>query len=84
LTDINKSGCILKNNYFDINIPIKDSDFLSLDESFLAAPRQSDGSLPENNFMRLNPSSGIINAGTDIGFSFKGKAPDLGCFESGY
>jgi hypothetical protein len=84
LTDINKSDCILKNNYFDINIPIKDSDFLSLDESFLTAPRQSDGSLPENNFMRLNPSSGIINAGTDIGIPFKGKAPDLGCFESGY
>lgn len=84
LGNIKKSACTLKNNYFDLNLVIKDSDFLSLDESLLTAPRQSDGSLPENNFMRLNSSSAIIDAGTDIGVPFKGKAPDLGCFESGY
>ncbi|WP_281228668.1 right-handed parallel beta-helix repeat-containing protein [Flavobacterium aquiphilum] len=83
LVNIDKSNCTLKNNYFDLGLTIKDSDFLSLDESFLTVPRQADGSLPDNNFMRLNPSSSLIDAGTDIGYPFKGKAPDLGCFEIG-
>lgn len=82
LTDIDKSRCILKNNYFDLkNSTVTAADFLSLDESLLMAPRQADGSLPEINFLKLNPASKLINAGTDIGFPFKGTAPDLGCFE---
>lgn len=83
ITNIDKSACTLKNNYFDLNLAITDSDFLSLDESFLTALRKSDGSLPETPFLRLNPSSNLIDAGIDIGFPFKGKNPDLGCFESG-
>ncbi|MFV8375078.1 right-handed parallel beta-helix repeat-containing protein [Flavobacterium sp. LB1P71] len=81
LTDIDKSACTLTHNYFDLNLTINDSDFLSLDETLLTAPRQADGSLPKNNFFRLNAASNIINAGTAIGFPFKGTAPDLGCFE---
>ncbi len=84
LVEIDKSACVLKNNYFDLNLKIKDSDFLSLDESLLTAPRQADGSLPENNFFRLKSTSALIDAGTHIGFPFKGAAPDLGCFESDY
>lgn len=82
LTAIDKLACVLHTNYFDLSLTINDSDFLSLDESLLKAPRQADGSLPKNNFFRLNPSSIIINAGTDVGFLFRGTAPDLGCFEA--
>jgi parallel beta-helix repeat protein len=83
LTNINKSACTLKNNYFDLSLTITATDFLSLDETFLTAPRQADGSLPETSFLRLKTSSNLIDAGIDIGFPFKGKSPDLGCFESG-
>jgi parallel beta-helix repeat protein len=81
LTDIDKAACALTNNYFDLPLTINNSDFLSLDETVLTAPRQADGSLPKNNFMRLQSSSNIIDAGANIGFPFKGTAPDLGCFE---
>jgi parallel beta-helix repeat protein len=82
LGNIDKSRCVLKNNYFDLaDNSVTASDFLSLDEALLTAPRQADGSLPNNDFLKLAPSSKLINAGTDIGFPFNGKAPDLGCFE---
>lgn len=82
LTNIDKSRCILKNNYFDLSkITISAADFLSLDEKLLMAPRQADGSLPDIDFLKLAPSSDLIDAGVTIGFPFKGKAPDLGCFE---
>ncbi|HJS00942.1 MAG TPA: right-handed parallel beta-helix repeat-containing protein [Flavobacterium sp.] len=81
LVNIDKSRCVLKNNYFDLAIPISNTDFLSLDETLLIAPRQADGNLPDVDFLKLAPSSNLINAGTDIGFPYKGKAPDLGCFE---
>ena len=82
LTDIDKSRCVLKNNYFDLSdISVSAADFLSVDEKLLMAPRQADGSLPNNDFLKLATSSKLINAGVDIGFPFKGSAPDLGCFE---
>lgn len=82
LTDIDKSRCVLKNNYFDLSdISVSTADFLSIDEKLLMAPRQADGSLPNNDFLKLAASSKLINAGVDIGFPFKGSAPDLGCFE---
>lgn len=82
LTNIDKSRCVLKNNYFDLNdISISAADFLSIDEDLLMAPRQPDGSLPDHDFLKLALSSKLINAGTNLGFPFTGKAPDLGCFE---
>ena len=82
LGNIDKSRCVLKTNYFDLaDNSVTASDFLSLDETLLTAPRQADGSLPNNDFLKLAPSSKLINTGTDIGFPFNGKAPDLGCFE---
>ncbi|HSD08068.1 right-handed parallel beta-helix repeat-containing protein [Flavobacterium sp.] len=82
LANIDKSRCVLKNNYFDLpSLSITSDDFLSLDEALLTAPRQTDGSLPNNDFLKLKPSTKLIDAGTDIGFKFNGKAPDLGCFE---
>lgn len=81
LTDIDKAACTLTNNYFDLPLTINNSDFLSTDETLLTAPREADGSLPNNNFLKLKAGSDIIDAGANIGFSFKGLAPDLGCFE---
>lgn len=82
LTAIDKLRCTLNNNYFDLaNIKVSDSDFMSLDERLLTAPRQSDGSLPDTKFLKLKASSKLVDAGVDLGFPFKDKAPDLGCFE---
>ncbi|MFH1197250.1 MAG: right-handed parallel beta-helix repeat-containing protein [bacterium] len=57
------------------------SDFLSLDTSLARAERKIDGSLPENNFLRLAEGSSLIDAGVDVGLAFEGIAPDLGAFE---
>jgi hypothetical protein len=59
-------------------------DFLSLDTSLADAPRQSDYSLPEIAFLHLAEGSDLIDGGVDLGFAFKGLAPDLGAFESDY
>lgn len=63
------------------NYSISSDDFLSLDEDLITQDRNDDGSLPETNFMKLKSGSSLINAGTDIGFSYNGSAPDLGAFE---
>jgi hypothetical protein len=62
-------------------IVVDASDFVSVDESLLVAPRQADGSLPDNGFLRLTASSDLIDKGIDLGFPFNGLAPDLGAFE---
>ena len=68
-------------NYFDLPVTVAADDFVSLDESLLTAPRQPDGSLPDNGFMRLAGGSDLIDAGVNDGFPFSGTAPDLGAFE---
>ncbi len=60
------------------------ADFLSLDPSPASAPRQADGSLPVIEFMHLASGSDLIDAGVDLGLPYKGKAPDLGAFESDF
>ena len=64
-----------------VSVEITEDDFLSLDDSISTRVRNPDGSLPENDFLRLAPGSGAIDAGKDIGLPFVGKAPDLGAFE---
>ena len=49
----------------------------------MASGRQADGSLPVLPFLRLSANSRAIDKGTDIGFPYLGKAPDLGAFEYG-
>lgn len=71
-------------NYFNLPVTINSADFISIDMSLLTAPRQADGSLPVNNFMRLVATSDAIDAGENIGFPYYGAAPDLGAFESNY
>lgn len=57
------------------------ADFRSLDPSLAKAPRQADGSLPNNDFARLVQDSDLIDVGVDVGIPFLGPAPDLGAFE---
>ncbi|MDD3490424.1 MAG: right-handed parallel beta-helix repeat-containing protein [Paludibacter sp.] len=68
-------------NGFAENMKVGEKDFKSIDESLLVAAREPDGSLPQNDFLRLKKRSKLINKGTEAGFPYKGKAPDLGAFE---
>ena len=81
IQQIDMAKCTLSNNYFDMNLQATEADFISLDESLLTAPRKADGSLPDIDFMKLKPGSQFVDKGKDIGFPFKGKAPDPGAFE---
>ncbi|HUV64301.1 MAG TPA: ankyrin repeat domain-containing protein [Sedimentisphaerales bacterium] len=65
----------------ELNIALTDDDFLSLDDSQMSAPRNPDGSIPYNNFLRLAPGSAAIDKGIDVGMPFVGVRPDLGAFE---
>jgi hypothetical protein len=78
---IDTAKCDLANNYFNLPVTVSKSDFVSLNEQELLQPRQADGSLPAIQFMHVTPKSGLIDKGVNIGFSFIGKAPDLGAFE---
>jgi len=59
------------------------ADFKSIDTALVTAPRNADGRLPATTFLRLAPSSRMIDAGVDVGLPYNGRAPDLGAFESG-
>jgi len=66
----------------DLTMTLTAADFLSLDSTGLAGPRQSDGSLPKISFLHLAAGSKLIDAGVDVGLPYTGKAPDLGAFEA--
>jgi hypothetical protein len=73
-----------ENNSWDTppNVTITDADFISVDSTGLSGPRQADGSLPDLNFLKLSPTSHLIDAGTtSTGLPYNGKAPDLGAYE---
>ncbi len=69
-------------NTWNSGFSVSASDFRSLDTSLILAPRQADGSLPDNDFMRLAEGSTLIDAGIDINLGYNGLAPDLGCYKS--
>jgi hypothetical protein len=70
-------------NYFTLPVTVATNDFMTLDESLLTLPRQTNGDLPYIAFAQLTASSDLVDAGTNAGFAFAGKAPDLGAFEHG-
>ena len=83
ITSYDPARCTIEHNSFLNNeINISADDFISLDTALLTAPRKPDGSLPDINFMRLRANSSLIDNGVNIGLPYKGKAPDLGCFEA--
>jgi len=67
-------------------ITVVAATFLSLDFTANLGARKADGSLPDSNFLRLNPSASssnnAVDKGTNIGLPFSGTAPDLGAYES--
>lgn len=78
------SGAILKNNSWNLTgVTASAADFVDTTEAAAGAPRQADGSLPQNGFARLAKGSGLIDKGTPVGLTFAGAAPDLGAFEYG-
>jgi hypothetical protein len=69
------------NSWNLITVTASITDFVSLSETLAKAPRQADGSLPDNGFARLVAGSDLIDAGVDVGLPYYGSAPDLGAFE---
>jgi hypothetical protein len=70
-----------ENNSWNLFDDVGDTDFRNLDPNGIDGPRESDGSLPTLSFLRLSPTSPLIDAGMDLGLPFEGNAPDLGAFE---
>lgn len=81
MSNITKSKPDDQFNSWNEGFAISDADFTSVKFEGMDAPRKADGSLPDLTFMQLAPTSKFIDAGTDVGLPFKGKAPDLGAFE---
>ena len=60
------------------------SEFLSLSVADFMAPREADGSLPDNNFARLKPTSVFKDLGTPIiGFTPVRKMTEAECADAG-
>ncbi|QSG11333.1 hypothetical protein HSBGL_0903 [Halapricum desulfuricans] len=64
------TGSVVNDQYNSWNLGISEPSFESTD------PTSTD-------FLRLSPDSPAIDAGTDVGLSFEGDAPDLGAYETG-
>lgn len=73
-----ETGNQIDHNAFPPEMVFSDSDFESLDETQLTAPRQSNGGLPKLTFLKPKRGSPAINAGVDVGLPFTGAAPDIG------
>lgn len=84
IRNVNYDECDIAYNSFDLGLTITDGDFLSTDEVLLTRERNPDGSLPENDFLRLVPGSSPTNKGENIGYAYYGTAPDLGAWEQDY
>ena len=78
------SGVVQVNdhNTWNNGFSVSANDFQSLDTTLILAPRQANGDLPDNAFMRLNTNSALIDAGIDVNLAYNGSAPDLGCYEA--
>ncbi len=81
---LNTNWCDVAFNYFTLPVTVSSNDFMSLDESLLTAPRQTDGSLPYIAFAQLVHDSDLVDAGTNVSYPYAGAAPDLGAFEYGF
>ncbi len=61
-----------------------EQQFASLDDTIAKGPRNPDGTLPDSDFLHLEPDSLFVDAGTDpgdqYGLQWEG-SPDIGAFE---
>jgi hypothetical protein len=68
------------------SVTLTDEDFIVIDSTMgfaqLTASRESDGSLPDVDFLNLLAESDLVDAGKDVGLAYCGTAPDMGAFES--
>ncbi|HEU5076380.1 MAG TPA: hypothetical protein VFU02_19445, partial [Polyangiaceae bacterium] len=80
--DLSATSTDITNNSWQDGKSATTDDFISIDPSALKGPRQSDGSLPDIEYLRLAPGSDLRDAGADIGLPYAGSAPDIGPFES--
>ena len=78
-----KSGPNVSNNTWNGGVTLTNADFLSVSSAGADGARQSDGSLPNINFLKLVTGSDLIDAGVNVGLPYTGSAPDRGAFESG-
>jgi len=78
--DISSSSTMV-NNSWTLGITVTANDYISMSETDAVAPRQADGSLPNNGFGRLRSTSSLIDKGVDVGTPYCGTAPDLGAYE---
>jgi hypothetical protein len=62
--------------------PPSAADFLSIDTAGVRGTRMPDGGLPDITFLFPAGPSQLVDAGTDVGLTFNGPAPDLGAFET--
>jgi hypothetical protein len=69
------------NNSWNLPVSVTVGDFVSVLAADAVAPRQPDGSLPDNGFARLVSGSDLIDKGVDVGLPFTGNSPDLGAYE---
>lgn len=76
------AGTIEITNSWNLSVTVENSDFVILTEEAAMAPRQADGSLPNNGFGKLVAGSDLIDKGTNVGLPYLGAAPDLGAIES--
>jgi len=79
-SNLDAEKCQHEGNSFDSKAKLTDSDFLSLDESSLTAPRKPDGGLPDIRFLHPASRSPLIQAGFSTP-AHSGPAPDVGAFE---
>ena len=75
--------CTHDHNSFDSSpaIIVSNADFVSVSSKGVNGERQSDGSLPVSNYLKLASGSKFIDAGVNVGIPYGGNAPDLGAFE---
>lgn len=71
------------NSAFGGTVTLSAADFLSVSSAGAGGARQSDGSLPNLNFLKLLAGSDVINKGINVGLPYIGDAPDLGAYENG-
>jgi hypothetical protein len=66
------SGASQVRNSWNLAVTVSDADFQSVSTAGWDAPRQSDGSLPVLNRLRLAAGSDLVDAGVDVGYPFNG------------
>ena len=72
---------LLAGNSWQHDTEVTADMFMSVNRELAKAPREQDGSLPENDFLRPAPGTFIIGGGVPLTEPFYGTAPDIGAFE---